>query len=109
MATAPDGTVYALGNPNLMILKPGDTVSAPKVKRSVSSIRPMSARIWSHSWTHFDDHDRARGRELESNMRGPVGLGRSRRCVRKLRAPGGAQAQVRPVDRRKFAFANVED
>ncbi len=31
IATAKDGTVYALGNPNLMVLKPGDTVTPPKV------------------------------------------------------------------------------
>lgn len=34
IATAKDGTVYALGNPNLMILKPGDTVTPPKVASS---------------------------------------------------------------------------
>jgi streptogramin lyase/thiol-disulfide isomerase/thioredoxin len=41
MTTAPDGTVYALGSPNLMILKPGDTVSAPKVA-STSNVQGPS-------------------------------------------------------------------
>jgi virginiamycin B lyase len=34
IATTADGTVYALGNPNLLILKPGDTVTPPKVASS---------------------------------------------------------------------------
>lgn len=36
-----DGTVYALGNPNLMILKPGDTVTPPKVA-STSNVQGPS-------------------------------------------------------------------
>jgi len=47
MATTADGTVYALGNPNLMILKPGDTISAPRVVSSSNvqgaSMMPLGA------------------------------------------------------------------